>query len=43
VWKSTGFEPWRPRDERLTGNALAVADACRPVYERLHGLRMAIF
>jgi len=40
VWKSTGFEPWRPRDDVLTGDALAVADACRPVYERLHGFRM---
>ena len=42
VWKSTGFEPWRPRDDVLTGDALAVADACRPVYERLHAFRMTL-
>jgi hypothetical protein len=40
VWKSTGFEPWRPRDAELTGEALAVADACKPIYERLHRFRM---
>jgi Sulfotransferase domain len=37
VWKSTGFEPWRPRMVRLDGEALAVALACRPAYERLLG------
>jgi Sulfotransferase domain len=37
VWKSTGFEPWRPREVRLDGHALAVALACRPAYERLLG------
>ena len=42
VWKSTGFEPWRPRDDVLTGDALAVADACRPVYEQLHAFRMTL-
>jgi len=42
VWRSTGFEPWRPRFPRLTGHALAVAEACRPVYERLHAQRLRV-
>jgi Sulfotransferase domain len=42
VWKSTGFEPWRPREHVLTGDALRVADACRPVYERLYAYRMTL-
>jgi hypothetical protein len=42
VWKSTGFEPWRARETGLTGAALAVADACRPVYERLRAHRMPV-
>lgn len=42
VWKSTGFEPWRPREDRLDGEAQAVADACRPVYERLRGFRIRV-
>ncbi|WP_146908769.1 sulfotransferase [Arenimonas daejeonensis] len=40
VWKSTGFEPWRARETDLTGAAAEVADACRPVYERLRRHRM---
>lgn len=40
VWQSTGFEPWRPRSPQLQGEALQVAEACRPAYERLHGHRM---
>ncbi|HET7173589.1 MAG TPA: HAD family hydrolase [Nocardioidaceae bacterium] len=39
VWASTGFEPYRPRDVRLSGRAAEVAAACRPAYERLHVLR----
>lgn len=42
VWRSTGFEPWRPREDTLTGEALAAADICRPIYERLHGYRMTV-
>jgi hypothetical protein len=42
VWRSTGFEPWRPREEVLTGDALAAAEACRPVYERLRSYRMRV-
>ncbi|MFO1338104.1 MAG: HAD family hydrolase [Burkholderiaceae bacterium] len=40
VWKSTGFEPWRPRTPRLQGDALRVAEACRPAYDRLRAQRM---
>ena len=42
VWKSTGFEPWRPREDHLDGEAQAVANACRPVYERLRGFRIRV-
>jgi hypothetical protein len=40
VWKSTGFEPWRPREVSLDAAAMRVADACRPAYERLLGCAM---
>ncbi len=40
VWRSTGFEPWRPRTPRLDAAAQAVADACRPAYERLRAVRL---
>ena len=40
VLASTGFEPWRPREITLTPEAEAVADACRPVYERLRTYRL---
>lgn len=42
VWRSTGFEPWRPREDTLTGDALATADICRPIYERLREYRMMV-
>lgn len=42
VWKSTGFESWRPRDLQLDDRAASVAEACRPVYERLHGQRLRV-
>ena len=42
VWKSTGFEPWRPRDVHLGDEVAWVAEACRPVYERLRGHRLRI-
>jgi hypothetical protein len=35
VWRSTGFEPWRPREPVLDDAGRRVADACRPAYERL--------
>ncbi len=40
VWQSTGFEPWRRREPRLDAAARAVADACRPAYERLWAVRL---
>jgi hypothetical protein len=40
VWKSTGFEPYRPRDVHLEGEPARVADACRPAYERLREHRL---
>lgn len=42
VWRSTGFEPWRPREDTLTGDALAAAEICRPIYERLREYRMMV-
>jgi len=42
VWASTGFEAWRPRAPQLTGQALAVAEACRPAYTRLLAHRMRL-
>ena len=35
VWRSTGFEPWRPREAALDAAGERVAAACRPAYERL--------
>jgi hypothetical protein len=42
VWRSTGFEAWRPRDVTLSGDALAVAETCRPIYEHLRQHRMRV-
>jgi hypothetical protein len=42
VRKSTGFEAWRPRRVELSDEALEVAEACRPVYERLHRHRLQL-
>jgi hypothetical protein len=42
VWKSTGFEPWRARESALSGDAHAVAEACRPAYETLHAQRLRV-
>lgn len=35
VWRSTGFEPWQPREAVLDDAGRRVAEACRPAYERL--------
>ena len=40
VWKSTGFEPWRPREVALSAHDAAVAEACRPIYDALYERRM---
>ena len=42
VLRSTGFEAWRPREDTLTGEARAVSEACRPIYERLREYRMPL-
>jgi hypothetical protein len=42
VWASTGFAPWRPREVDLDEHDAAVAEACRPAYERLHALRVEL-
>ncbi|HYO40820.1 MAG TPA: HAD family hydrolase [Nocardioidaceae bacterium] len=42
VERSTGFEPWRAREVRLGEHDAAVAEACRPAYERLHALRVRV-
>jgi hypothetical protein len=40
VRASTGFAPYRPREVDLNPHDAAVAEACRPAYERLHALRI---
>jgi hypothetical protein len=42
VWRSTGFEPWRPREIDLSDHDAAVAEACRPVYEGLYARRVRV-
>ena len=42
VVRSTGFEPWRPRNIDLSRHDTAVADACRPAYDALHARRVRL-
>ena len=42
VWRSTGFETWRPRETSLSQHDAAVAEACRPVYEALYARRVRV-
>jgi Sulfotransferase domain len=42
VHRSTGFEAPRPRQVSLSPHDAAVAQACRPAYERLHALRLRL-
>jgi hypothetical protein len=42
VWKSTGFEPWRPREINLSDHDAAVAETCRPIYEELYERRVRV-
>ena len=42
VWRSTGFEPWRPREVDLSAHDAAVAEECRPAYEALHSRRLLL-
>ncbi|MGH8250363.1 MAG: HAD family hydrolase [Steroidobacteraceae bacterium] len=40
VEASIGFEPWRPRRVELAPALRPLADACRPLYEKLYALRL---
>ncbi len=40
VWESTGFEAPEPRTPVLAAHEAVVAEACLPLYERLHDLRI---
>ncbi len=40
VWKSTGFAPAQRRSSRLEGEFARVAEACRPLYEKLYRHRL---
>ena len=40
VRASTGFTPHRPREVDLNPHDAAVAEACRPAYDRLRALRV---
>ena len=42
VWRSTGFQPWRPREISLSPHDAAVAAACRPAYEALRARRVRL-
>lgn len=42
VWRSTGFEPYRPRHAVLEGEAAETAAACREHYEYLHARRLTL-
>ncbi len=42
VERSTGFEPWRPREVDLSAHDAAVAEACRPAYDALHARRVRL-
>ena len=42
VWRSTGFEPRRPLEARLSEHDFAVAGACRPAYSGLRARRVRI-
>jgi hypothetical protein len=42
VVRSTGFEPWRPRNPHLEGKAAEVAAACADGYRFLHERRLAL-
>ncbi|HEX6421862.1 MAG TPA: hypothetical protein VFZ79_00170 [Acidimicrobiales bacterium] len=42
VWASTGFARHRPRHTQPQGPAAAVAEACLPLYERLHATRWVL-
>lgn len=42
VWASTGFTAYQPREVTLTDHDRAVAEACRPAYQRLWQARVVL-
>jgi len=42
LWRSTGFEPFRPSEEALPGSLRPVVEECRPYYEALHRHRLRV-
>ena len=42
VLKSTGFEPWHPRELTVPAEHRGVIDRCQPVYEALRARRLAV-
>jgi hypothetical protein len=42
VLRSTGFEPYRPRNVALEGEAAEVAASCEPMYEQLQRVRWVL-
>jgi hypothetical protein len=42
VLRSTGFEPYRPREVELSAEGEAVVAALRPAYDELHAARLAL-
>jgi hypothetical protein len=42
VWNSTGFESRPERRPALSAEHRAIADACRPAYDRLHAARLRL-
>ncbi len=42
VQRSTGFEPWRPRQVDLSPHDAVVAETCRPAYDALHARRLQL-
>ncbi len=42
VQRSTGFEPWRPRQVDLSPHDAAVAVTCRPAYDALYERRLEL-
>jgi hypothetical protein len=42
VERSTGFEPWHPREVVLSAHDQGVADACRPAYDAMYAERLVL-
>lgn len=40
VWRSTGFGPYRPRTQPLPPHLAALAERCRPYYDKLYAHRL---